>query len=148
MAILHINDVEIKISDKEYDRFKRNAERNPSLGRVVLKSGTIINLHKFSHITPSRLDGIEENEDLSLIPEEIETEKKSLKQEESESSEPVLTGKQISEIIKKSKLTGPEFVESLGFPKATLRMAVKENRVKPEFSNAIREKYLTEDSKE
>ena len=143
-------DVSLEISDDEFDRMKRAVEKS---GNVTLQpfrnmaSGAIINLAHVSAIIPDALpDPKEQFKETDVWAEPTYTEKVVLvgaggKVEEEFTNPTTITMQDLNTIMKAKNLKPADLVAALEYSSATIRMALKGDRISQEFSDKVRATY-------
>lgn len=142
-------DVSLEISDDEFDRMKRAVEKS---GNVTLQpfrnmaSGAIINLAHVSAIIPGDVQDekpvVYANQP---VPTGVWVEPDGYDSADVDGccigTAPLITVDDLNAIIDAKKLKPADLVTALGYSSATVRMALKGDRISQEFSDKVRATY-------
>ena len=133
-TLVTVNGHEIKLTD---DDFSRVSQRAKALGKsYTLQSGTIVNLEHFVHITPEVDQGEDNAEVVEQIPEATEE-----PEPEEDDGTPELTSAEIRKVKEVNELTMEQLAQSIGYSQASVRFAMKGDRISADFKKAFRAKY-------
>lgn len=136
---------ELPISDLEYSKFLKKARRAGWAEMYVFDDGTIIPMTNLIAVCPPETGmppaavGDVMTPVANLFEAPVFEATLGVSQEESDENK--IDANVIRKLKEKHKLTDADFAASVGYSQATLRMALKGDRVSQEFSDAVKAKY-------